>query len=526
MSIAALSACALFAPSAPPQVPVPPPPAADTTSSAPAPTAAAPTIEPTPPAPAPIARKTPKPKRPPMNGGRYFENDGPGAAPPADLDKIPDARPRNEALASWANRPYTIMGKRYVPQREVKSFKQRGVASWYGRKFHGHKTAIGERYDMYAMTAAHPTLPLPSYAKVTNATTGASVIVRVNDRGPFLNNRVIDLSYTAAAKLGYVDSGFTEVVVEQIAFNDADAPQAPVQFANADAATPANAATAPASTAATAGRQATHSASLVKGSQQLGLTEASSAVEQAQDASPATMASATVPNGASPAQTAKTYSLALKNDADTKQRLDKERANRDAASNDEPTRSDSANTPTLRIAAALAMHDRPQHKAESIRMPIGEQPAHSAESAESPQAAAAAGPGSGQSDNSGPPSGIAAPVAGTVLAGSASADKTPQSTVQASTGELREDSVSNPPAGVYVQMAAFLNLENARWARAYLDEHLQEATGTAFAIHEQAGWYKVRAGPFATRAEAQQARAAIARLTDFEPIIATRPATR
>jgi rare lipoprotein A len=103
-----------------------------------------------------------------------------------------------------------------VPGREVRPFKQRGVGSWYGRKFHGQKTASGEVYDMYAMTAAHPTLPIPSYARVTNVATGHAVVVRVNDRGPFLHSRVIDLSYAAAWKLGYVEQGSALVEVETI----------------------------------------------------------------------------------------------------------------------------------------------------------------------------------------------------------------------------------------------------------------------------------------------------------------------
>src|SRR6187551_402232 len=110
--------------------------------------------------------------------GKYYKDDGPGDAP-ANLDSIPDATPRVETLHRFANRPYTVLGQDFVPATSLRPYKERGVASWYGRKFHGQKTSIGETYDMYGMTAAHPTLPLPSYAKVTNATTGKSVIVRV-----------------------------------------------------------------------------------------------------------------------------------------------------------------------------------------------------------------------------------------------------------------------------------------------------------------------------------------------------------
>ena len=109
-----------------------------------------------------------------------------------------------------------MLGRDYVPATTLKRYRERGIASWYGRKFHGQKTSIGETYDMYAMTAAHPTLPLPSYARVTNVATGASVVVRVNDRGPFLHSRLIDLSYAAAQRIGIAQRGSGEVEVESI----------------------------------------------------------------------------------------------------------------------------------------------------------------------------------------------------------------------------------------------------------------------------------------------------------------------
>jgi len=152
----------------------------------------------------------------PRRGGGYYQDDGPGDTPPRDLDRIADAVPRAEPLHRFANSPYVVFGRQYVPEREVRPVRQRGVASWYGRKFHGQKTASGEAYDMYAMTAAHPTLPIPSYARVTSVANGRSVVVRVNDRGPFLHGRVIDLSYAAAWKLGYIEQGSTLVEVEAI----------------------------------------------------------------------------------------------------------------------------------------------------------------------------------------------------------------------------------------------------------------------------------------------------------------------
>ncbi|MDR2017187.1 MAG: septal ring lytic transglycosylase RlpA family protein, partial [Burkholderiales bacterium] len=135
------------------------------------------------------------------SGGGYYQDDGPGSTT-IDLDKVPDAVPRAEPLHRFANRPYTVLGRTYVPATTLAPYKARGTASWYGRKFHGKKTSTGETYDMFAMSAAHPTLPLPSYVRVTGLTSGKSVVVRVNDRGPFLHGRLIDLSYAAAHRIG------------------------------------------------------------------------------------------------------------------------------------------------------------------------------------------------------------------------------------------------------------------------------------------------------------------------------------
>lgn len=152
--------------------------------------------------------------------GGYYKDDGPGADVPADIEAIPNAVPRIEKHAPANFRPYVVFGKRYVPVSDEKPFRQEGTASWYGRKFHGKKTANGEIYDMYAMSAAHPTLPIPSYARVTRANSGKSVIVRVNDRGPFHSSRIIDLSYVAAAKLGLIGPGSGQVIVEAISNQD------------------------------------------------------------------------------------------------------------------------------------------------------------------------------------------------------------------------------------------------------------------------------------------------------------------
>lgn len=164
-------------------------------------------------------------------GGGYYRDDGPGRAEPADVSAIPDAVPRHEPVRAANTRPYVALGRRYVPMTERAPYRETGVASWYGRRFHGQPTASGERYDMYAMTAAHPTLPLPSYVRVTNLSNSRSVIVRVNDRGPFLQGRLIDLSWTAAKKLDFVHHGHTRVLVEVVEPGDAPAATPPVMTA-------------------------------------------------------------------------------------------------------------------------------------------------------------------------------------------------------------------------------------------------------------------------------------------------------
>lgn len=149
-------------------------------------------------------------------GGAYYLDDGPGSNPPANLSDVADAVPRLEPLRKSNMKPYVALGRKYTPMTELRPYKARGLASWYGRRYHGQKTASGEIYDMYAMTAAHPTLPIPSYVRVTNVSTGRAVVVRVNDRGPFHPDRVIDLSFTAACKLELVSGGSGLVEVETI----------------------------------------------------------------------------------------------------------------------------------------------------------------------------------------------------------------------------------------------------------------------------------------------------------------------
>lgn len=146
-------------------------------------------------------------------GGR----DGAPSNLPAGVASTPDAEPHIEAIrgGGGTSKPYTVLGRSYVPIADDRPFKETGLASWYGSKFHSQSTASGEPYDMYAMTAAHKTLPLPSYVRVRNMANGREAVVRVNDRGPFHDDRVIDLSYAAAAKLDLL-RGVAPVEIERI----------------------------------------------------------------------------------------------------------------------------------------------------------------------------------------------------------------------------------------------------------------------------------------------------------------------
>jgi len=152
----------------------------------------------------------------PKKSGGYYLDDGPGDNPPANIDAIPDAVPRVEPLLPRANKPYIALGNSYIPMTEFQPYKKRGIASWYGKRYHGQKTSAGEIYDMYGMTGAHPILPIPSYVRVTNPENQKSVIVRINDRGPFHSDRLIDLSYAASYKLRLSGKGSGIVDVEAI----------------------------------------------------------------------------------------------------------------------------------------------------------------------------------------------------------------------------------------------------------------------------------------------------------------------
>lgn len=150
------------------------------------------------------------------NDGRYSQDKDSGPDGDPDLSKVPDAVPRYEERTSAGNKnPYTVLGKTYHLIEDESSYKERGYASWYGNKFHGHRTSNGEMYNMYAMSGAHKTLPIPSYVRVTNVANGQSVVVRVNDRGPFHSGRIIDLSYAAAQRIGInkVGTGLVDVEI-------------------------------------------------------------------------------------------------------------------------------------------------------------------------------------------------------------------------------------------------------------------------------------------------------------------------
>jgi rare lipoprotein A len=158
--------------------------------------------------------------------GGFYNDDAPDGPMPVNLDSVADAAPRAEPFNWRANEPYTVFGKEYVPYKALVEYRRQGTISWYGRKFHGQRTWSGEVYDMYAMTAAHPTLAIPSYVRIRNLENGRSVVVRINDRGPFHSGRVMDVSYAAAHKLGFASSGAATVEVESILFAGTPPPAA------------------------------------------------------------------------------------------------------------------------------------------------------------------------------------------------------------------------------------------------------------------------------------------------------------
>lgn len=150
------------------------------------------------------------------NKGAYYQDDGPHEVIDVKIQDIKNAIPKAESINKNTKKPYKVFGQKYIPMTKIVPFKEKGYASWYGKKYHGNKTSTGEVYDMYAMTGAHKTLPLPSYVKVTNLKNKKWVIIRLNDRGPFLKDRIIDLSYAAGHKLDIIEKGSELVEVELI----------------------------------------------------------------------------------------------------------------------------------------------------------------------------------------------------------------------------------------------------------------------------------------------------------------------
>jgi len=185
--------------------------------------------------------------------GGFYTDDGPDGPIPVNLENLPNAEPKNEPLHASANERYSVFGRDYDPIKTAAGYKRQGTASWYGRKFHGQRTVSGEVYDMYAMTAAHPTLPIPSYARVTNLENNRSVVVRINDRGPFGSGRIMDVSYAAAVKLGFAESALAPVDVEGISVGPQVIAAAPVPAVAA--AQPAAAAEGPALIVAASSRR-------------------------------------------------------------------------------------------------------------------------------------------------------------------------------------------------------------------------------------------------------------------------------
>jgi rare lipoprotein A (peptidoglycan hydrolase) len=163
-----------------------------------------------------VACSTPKVQST-KSGGRYYRNDGPPkGVTQAQIDAVKEPVPRAERFVSGTLKPYVAMGNSYRPMSKLVPYQARGVASWYGTRYQGLPTASGELYDPMKLTAAHPLLPIPSYVRVTNLENGRTLIVRVNDRGPFLSERIIDLSYVAAARLGYAAKGSAQVEIDVI----------------------------------------------------------------------------------------------------------------------------------------------------------------------------------------------------------------------------------------------------------------------------------------------------------------------
>lgn len=384
-------------------------------------------------------------------GGGYYPGDGPGRGTPPDVSRIADAVPRDEPIRAANSRPYEVFGQRYVPMSKRGPYSETGVASWYGRKFHGQSTATGEPYDMYGMTAAHRTLPLPSYVRVTNLSNRRTVVVRVNDRGPFVKNRIIDLSWTAAKKLDFVDDGHTRVRVDVVGPGDLQG-----DFDTSLAGAPASAPDRVADARPVAPPRASLPAPVPQ-------------------ALPATAAPATL------AQTA----------------------------------------PDVRVAAA------PPTVSEAPRVPRGfvlvdrsaPAPEPAPASAAAPRPATAAAPPAFEPVSAGPELAAASPATAApdnrAVASHrretppATTEPAPGSRAGASTQRAGESAPSAPSSGaLYVQLGAFGSHAGAQAVLVQLREQLDWLADTLLLALED-GQFKVRAGPWDDRADAERAAARI-----------------
>jgi rare lipoprotein A len=397
-------------------------------------------------------------------GGGYYQDDGPDAHPPSNLDSIPDAVPRIEPYASGANKPYVVFGKRYVPDTTGQPYKVHGVASWYGRKFHGNSTSIGEKYDMYSMTAAHTTLPIPSYARVTSGINGRSIIVRVNDRGPFHDDRVMDLSYVAAYKLGIIGPGSGEVTVQALTPNDirhmapGDVPPPEPASAIASRGLPENEAYAAPAAMAASGMRQTGGSALA----QLPESEGSAAYEPASSFTPRPLPPPPNSGGGYPAS---------------------ERESRD---------------PVGAIAMGGALHE--------VAAP-----------ASGGQARYAPAPAQAQPAYAPPASTAYAP-----MAPAAPASRAPMAPPAAASYAPMAAPAASSAGGIYVQFGAFGAQANAQSLAARLGRQL-DGTGMPPAAIEQAGnLYKVSIGPYRDRQAAQQALETAATRTGLAPTLISR----
>lgn len=375
---------------------------------------------------------------------------------------IPDAQPEAEPLLARANKPYVVFGKTYVPMTALAPYHARGVASWYGRKFHGQRTSSGEVYDMYGMTAAHPTLPIPSFARVTNLRNGRSVIVRVNDRGPFLNNRLIDLSWTAAAKLGYIQSGYTDVDVQLITRFDGDDGMPVSPPANLARATPP-AASGP--TAASSPPNASNSTTALAGLPAAGAATAAASV------SPAVSGGAVLSDVAVAAPVVVASAAAVPV----------------AVARAAPGGPD-ASPATVAYAAAAAS----RAVADPVVQP---EPASATDAVSGLITAASITPASLQ----------------TV---SADAQQNPVPAGRRDAAPAGPS--STPPVQLFLQLAAFGSLHNAEVGRSELARRFDWLSERLRIVRDGAV-YKVQAGPYARRDDAQAAAERIRRTTDLKP---------